>query len=231
MGGVCIHMYVHMYMCMCVCMCVYVHVHICAGSSVKVARLWDLALLLGLLVALFLVAPGLGGWVLLDFRLVVGVVIPLALAGGDYSDFGSPALAVWALQQHALSARVCRDAAVVRGAAAPPLAPQDGVGQQVGGYALPRAYQLLHRIGAAAGPIGDVASRSPLPAAELRGTLRRGERREDFRDSALCYFAAQMKANLNFTFAALLWSWKYPFLSSFKIMLVRDASLYCLHED
>lgn len=94
----------------------------------------------------------------------------LALAGGDDADFVSPSVAVRALQLHPAGPGVRRDAAVVRRAAPPPLPAADGVRHEASGHALARAHQLLHRLGAAAGSIGDVAGGAQLPAAQLRDT-------------------------------------------------------------
>lgn len=62
--------------------------------------------------------------------------VALALAGGDHADFVSPSVAVGTLQLDPLRPRVGRHAAVVRGAAPPPLAADDGVRQEVRGHAL-----------------------------------------------------------------------------------------------
>lgn len=64
-------------------------------------------------------------------------------------------------------AGVGRDAAVVRGVAPPPLAAGDEVGHEVRGHALARAHQFLDGLGAAARSVGDVASGTQLPAAQL----------------------------------------------------------------
>ena len=91
----------------------------------------------------------------------------LALAGGDHADFVSPSVAVGTLQLDPPHPGVRRDAAVVRGAAPPPLAADDGVGHEVCGEALPRAHQLPDGLGAAAGAVGDVTGGTQLPAAQL----------------------------------------------------------------
>lgn len=101
--------------------------------------------------------------------------VAFALAGSDHTDFVSPAVAVGALQLDPLCPGVGGDAAVVRCAAPPPLAADDGVRQEVGGHALARAYQLLDRLGAAAGSIGDVTGGAQLPAAQLGGTWGGGK--------------------------------------------------------
>ena len=109
---------------------------------------------------------------LLGLRLVVVGPEALALAGGDHADFVSPSVAVGTLQLHPPRPGVGRDAAVVRGAAPPPLAAADGVGHEVRRHALARAHQLLHGFGAAAGSVGDVTGGAELPAAQLSGTCR-----------------------------------------------------------
>lgn len=102
---------------------------------------------------------------LLGLRLVVVSPEPLALAGGHRADFVSPSVAVGAAQLDPPGPGVSRDAAVLRGAAPPPLGPANGVGHEVRRQALARAHQLFDGFGAAAGPIGDVASGAQLPAA------------------------------------------------------------------
>lgn len=94
----------------------------------------------------------------------------LALAGGDYADFVSPSVAVGTLQLDPPCPGVGRDAAVVRSVAPPPLAAADGVWHEVCRHALARTHQLLHRLGTAARPVGDVTGGAQLPTAQLRGT-------------------------------------------------------------
>lgn len=95
----------------------------------------------------------------------------LALAGGDYADFVSPSVAVGTLQLDPPCPGVGRDAAVVRSVAPPPLAAADGVRHEVRRHALARTHQLLHRLGTAARPVGDVTGGAQLPTAQLRGTV------------------------------------------------------------
>lgn len=59
-----------------------------------------------------------------------------ALAGGDHTDFVSPSVAIRTLQLDPPCPGVCWDAAVVRGAAPPPLAADDGVRHEVCRHAL-----------------------------------------------------------------------------------------------
>lgn len=94
----------------------------------------------------------------------------LALAGGDHTDFISPGVAVRTLQLDPPCPGVSRDAAVVRGAAPPPLPPDDRVWHEVRGQALARTHQLLDRLGTAARSVGDVTGGTQLPTAQLRGT-------------------------------------------------------------
>lgn len=115
---------------------------------------------------------------LLGLRLVVVSPEPLALAGRHHAQFVSPGVAVGAAQLDPPGPGVSRHAAVLRGAAAPPLGPADGVGHEVGREALARAHQLLDGLGAAAGSVCDVAGGAKLPAAQLRGTW--GEERGEF---------------------------------------------------
>lgn len=93
-----------------------------------------------------------------------------ALAGSDDADFVSPSVAVGTVQLHPPCPGVSGDAAILRRVAPPPLPSGDGVGHEVRGHALTRTHQLLHGFGAAAGSVGDVASGTQLPAAQLRGT-------------------------------------------------------------
>lgn len=108
---------------------------------------------------------------LLGLGLVVVGPEALALAGGDHADFVSPSVAVGTLQLHPPRPGVGRDAAVVRGAAPPPLAAADGVGHEVRRHALARTHQLLHGLGTAARSVGDVTGGAQLPTAQLRGTV------------------------------------------------------------
>lgn len=94
----------------------------------------------------------------------------LALAGGDHTDFVRPSVAIRTLQLDPPCPGVCRDAAVVRGAAPPPLPTDDRVWHEVCGHALARAHQLLDRLGTAARSVGDVTSGTQLPTAQFRGT-------------------------------------------------------------
>lgn len=64
----------------------------------------------------------------LGVRQIVVPGVAFALARGHHSDFVGPVLAVRALQLDALGAGMGRNAAVVGCVAAPPLAPEDGVG-------------------------------------------------------------------------------------------------------
>lgn len=73
---------------------------------------------------------------LLGHRLVVVGPEAFALAGGDHADFVSPSVAVGTLQLDPACPGVSWDAAVVRGAAPPPLAADDGVGHEVCWHAL-----------------------------------------------------------------------------------------------
>lgn len=107
---------------------------------------------------------------LLGHRLVVMRPKTLALAGGDHADFVRPSVAVGTLQLDPACPGVRRDAAVVWGAASPPLATEDGVRHEVRRQALTRAHQLSDRLGTAARAVGDVTGRTQLPAAHLRGT-------------------------------------------------------------
>lgn len=66
--------------------------------------------------------------------MVAGVAF--ALAGGHHPDFVGPVLAIGALQLDALGAGMSWNAAVVGRVAAPPLAPDDGVGHAVSRQAL-----------------------------------------------------------------------------------------------
>lgn len=95
---------------------------------------------------------------------------PLTLARGHRADFVSPSVAVGAAQLDPPGPGVSRDAAVLRGAAPPPLGAADGVGHEVRRKALARTHQLLDGFGAAAGPVCDVAGGAQLPAAQLRRT-------------------------------------------------------------
>lgn len=95
----------------------------------------------------------------------------LALAGRHHADFVSPSVAVGAVQLDPLRPGVGRDAAVFRGVAPPPLAPRDGVRQEVTGHALSRAHQLPDGLSAATRSVGDVTSGTQLSAAQLRGTI------------------------------------------------------------
>lgn len=139
----------------------------CRGASVRVAHQRRVVLAPILRQAL-LAALRLGH--LLGHRLVVVGPEALALAGRDHADLVSPSVAVGTLQLDAARPGVRRDAAVVRGAAPPPLAPHDGVGHEVRGKTLARTHQLLDGLGAAARSVGDVAGGPQLPAAQLRGT-------------------------------------------------------------
>ena len=94
----------------------------------------------------------------------------LALAGGNHADFVSPSVAVGTVQLHPPSPGVGRDAAVVRGAAPPPLPTADGVGHEVCGHALARTHQLLYGLRTAARSVRNVTGGAQLPAAQLRGT-------------------------------------------------------------
>lgn len=100
--------------------------------------------------------------------------VSLALAGCDRSEFVSPSLIVRARHLDALRAGVSRDAAIIRGVLPPPLPSADGVGQEVGWDALPRANQLLHGLQAAARPLCHVAGDAHLSAAEV-GDICKGE--------------------------------------------------------
>lgn len=108
---------------------------------------------------------------LLGLRLVVVGPEALALAGRHHADFVSPSVAAGTVQLDPLRPGVGRDAAVFRSVAPPPLAPRDGVGQEVAGHALSRAHQLPDGLGAATGSVRDVASGTQLSAAQLRGTI------------------------------------------------------------
>lgn len=108
---------------------------------------------------------------LLGLRLVVVGPEALALAGRHHTDFVSPSVAAGTVQLDPLRPGVGRDAAVFRSVAPPPLAPRDGVGQEVAGHALSRAHQLTDGLGAATGSVRDVASGTQLSAAQLRGTI------------------------------------------------------------
>lgn len=175
-----------LYVCVCVCGCSCDEVsvkcvkrYVCLSlrlpsASVRVSHQRRVVVVvvlfpvLRLRAAVLLVALRLGQ--LLGLRLVVVRPEALALAGGDHADFVSPCVAVGTLQLHPLRPGVRRDAAVVRGAAPPPLAPADGVGHEVGRHALARAHQLPDGFGAAAGSVGDVTGGTQLPAAQLRDT-------------------------------------------------------------
>lgn len=158
-------------MCVCACVCARVCVGGCVracgggGASVRVARQCRR----GVLAPVALLAA-LRPRHLLGLRLVVVGPEALALAGGDHADFVSPGVAAGTVQLEPPRPRVGRHAAIVRGASPPPLAAGDGVGQEVRRHALARAQQLLHRLGTAARPVGDVAGGAQLPAAQLRGT-------------------------------------------------------------
>lgn len=105
----------------------------------------------------------------LELRLVVVASVALALAGRDSSEFVSPSLLLGTGHLDALRAGVRGDAAVIQGILAPPLAPADGVGQEVRGHALAGAHELPHGLQAAARPVRHVARGAHLPAAELGG--------------------------------------------------------------
>lgn len=154
----------------CVCECVSVPGRR-AAASVRVARYRRVVLAPGLSRAAVLPAA-LRLRHLLRLRLVVVRPEALALARGDRADFVRPTVAVGTLQLDPACPGVRRDAAVVRGAAPPPLATHDGVGHEVRGQALARAHQLPDGLGAAAGAVGDVAGGAQLPAAHLRRTCR-----------------------------------------------------------
>lgn len=125
---------------------------------------------------LVLLGPGAVPAEVLELGLVVVAGVALALAGGDRSEFVSPGLLLGTGEQDALGAAVSRDAAIIQGVLPPPLAPADGVGQQVRGLALARAQQLLDGLEAAARPVRHIASGAELPAAELRGVCEQGTR-------------------------------------------------------
>ncbi len=103
-------------------------------------------------------------------RFIVLSRVPLALAGGDHTDFVSPSVAVWTLQLDPPRPGVGWDAAVFRSITPPPLAASDRVGHEVRGHALARAHQLLDGFGTAARSVCDVAGGTQLPTAQLRGT-------------------------------------------------------------
>lgn len=146
-------------------------------ASVRVARQRRVVLAAVLLRAAVLLA-GLPPRHLLGHGEVVVGSEALALAGRDHTDFVSPSVAVGTLQLDPPRPGVRGDAAVVRGAAPPPLPADDGVGHEVGGQALARAHQLPDGLGAAAGAVRDVAGGTQLPAAHLRGTWVGGAERD-----------------------------------------------------
>lgn len=110
----------------------------------------------------------------LQLGLVVVPSVALALAGCDSSEFVSPSLILGTRHLDALRAGVSRDAAVIRGVLPPPLPSANGVGQEMGWDALPRAHQLLHGLQAAARPLRHVAGDAHLSAAEV-GDICKGE--------------------------------------------------------
>lgn len=123
---------------------------------------------------LVLLGPGALLAEVLELGLVVVASVALALAGRGRSEFVSPSLLVGTGHEDALGAGVRGDAAEIQRVLPPPLAPADGVGQEVRGLALARAQQLLHRLQAAARPVRQVPSGAHLPAAELAGICTQG---------------------------------------------------------
>lgn len=109
---------------------------------------------------------------LLGLGLVMVRPEALALTGRHHADFVSPGVAsAGTMERDPLGSGMCRNAAVFCGVAPPPLAPGDGVGQEVAGHALTRAHQLPDGLGAATGAVCDVASGAQLSAAQLRGAI------------------------------------------------------------
>lgn len=147
----------------------------CGAASVGVSIQWRVVLFTFLRRAtVLLVSLRLGD--LLGLWLVMVGPEAFALARCHHTDFVSPSVAIRTVQLDPLCPGVRRDAAVVRVAAPPPLATEDGVGQQMCGHTLAGTHQLPHWFGTAAGSIGDVTSGTQLPTAELGGTW--GEERD-----------------------------------------------------
>lgn len=115
-------------------------------------------------------------------RFVVLAGVPLALAGGDHSDFVRSRAAVLALQLDALGACLVGDAAPVLVAASatpqlPGVGAADPVLKHLSWETLTGAHQLLDGVDAGAVAVGDVLRGPQLSASDLASFC--GKRQEE----------------------------------------------------